>query len=65
MQVIHCGARPPRKPPAFPFGFDEASWGEVTDRVGVLRDHLEDPDASDDDIVEAATELRTYLRPMV
>lgn len=48
-----------------PFGFDDAGWGDITDRTGVLRDRLGDKDATDDDIVEAATELRTHLRPLV
>lgn len=48
-----------------PFGFDEATWGEITDLTGVLRDKLGDAEATDDEIVEAATALRSSLRPLV
>lgn len=48
-----------------PFGFDEAGWGAITDLTSTLRDHLADAEATDDDIVDAATALRTHLRPLV
>lgn len=48
-----------------PFGFDEATWGDITDLTGALRDKLSDAESTDDDIVEAATALRTHLRPLV
>jgi hypothetical protein len=48
-----------------PFGFDEAMWGTITDLVGALRDKLAEAESTDDDIVEAATALRTHLRPLV
>jgi hypothetical protein len=50
---------------SLPFGFDEATWGGITDLVGVLRDKLADAESTDDDIVEAATALRSELRPLV
>ena len=48
-----------------PFGFVEKDWTEITDLVGALRDVLADAGSTDDDVVEAATALRTHLRPLV
>lgn len=48
-----------------PFGFDEAAWGEITDLTGALREQLADAESTDDDVVEAATALRSHLRPLV
>ncbi len=48
-----------------PFGFDEAGWGAITDLTATLRDRLGDTEATNDEIVEAATNLRTHLRPLV
>jgi hypothetical protein len=48
-----------------PFGFDEAGWKAITDLVGALRDKLGEAEATDDEIVEAATALRSHLRPLV
>ena len=48
-----------------PFGFDEAAWKAITDLVGALRHELSEAEATDDEIVEAATALRSHLRPLV
>ena len=48
-----------------PFGFDEAGWGAITDLTGALREKLGEAESTDDDIVEAATALRSHLRPLV
>jgi hypothetical protein len=48
-----------------PFGFDEATWGGITDLVAALRDKLAEAESSDDEIVESATALRSELRPLV
>ncbi len=48
-----------------PFGFDEGTWGQITELTGTLRDALGDAESTDDDVVEAATALRTTLRPLV
>ena len=48
-----------------PFGFDEAGWGAITDLVEVLRDALSETDTTDDEVVEAATALRSHIRPLV
>jgi hypothetical protein len=50
---------------SLPFGFDEATWGGITDLVGALREKLAEAESTDDEIVEAATALRTHLRPLV
>ncbi len=48
-----------------PFGFSDADWTAINDLVEALRDLLGAEEADDDDIVEAATALRTHLRPIV
>lgn len=50
---------------AVPFGFDESDWGTIAELVSTLRERLDDADATDDEVVEAATDLRTHLRPLV
>ena len=50
---------------AVPFGFDEADWSAIAELTATLRERLEDADATDDEVVEAATELRSHLRPLV
>ena len=50
---------------AVPFGFADTDWTAITDRVVVLRDLLGEAGSIDDDIVEAASELRSHLRPLV
>ncbi len=50
---------------ALPFGFAEADWTAIKEAVVVLRERLGDAEAEDDDIEEAATALRTLLRPLV
>ncbi len=48
-----------------PFGFDAAAWAEITDLVDALREKLGEAETTDDEIVEAATTLRSHLRPLV
>ena len=48
-----------------PFGFSDGDWTAITDLVEALRTLLGEEEAGDDDIVEAATALRTQLRPIV
>lgn len=48
-----------------PFGFAQGDWDQVTVRVTALRDLLSDAESTDDQIVEAARDLRTHLRPLV
>ncbi|HEX7134567.1 MAG TPA: hypothetical protein VF228_18480 [Iamia sp.] len=50
---------------SLPFGFDEGGWGAITDLAGALRDKLSEAESTDDEIVEAATALRSHLRPLV
>ena len=50
---------------AVPFGFAESDWATVGDLVAELRSRLGDPEAQDEDIEEAATALRSFLRPLV
>ena len=50
---------------SLPFGFDEAGWGAITDLVGALREKMSEAESTDEEIVEAATALRTHLRPLV
>lgn len=50
---------------AVPFGFVEADWTAITDRVEALADLLGETESSDDDITSAATDLRSHLRPLV
>lgn len=48
-----------------PFGFGEDDWLDVTARVATLRDLLADAESTDEQITEAARDLRTRLRPLV
>ncbi len=48
-----------------PFGFAQGDWDEVTARVTALRDLLGDAESTDDQIIEAARDLRAHLRPLV
>jgi hypothetical protein len=48
-----------------PYGFERATWAKVGLRAGALRKLLENEDAEDEDVVEAAEELRDLLHPMV
>jgi len=48
-----------------PFGFDEATWQPIVDGSVALHDLLAEADSSDEDIVEAASDLRGVLRPLV
>ncbi len=48
-----------------PFGFAEGDWTAIKAAVDVLRGRLGDAEAQDEDIEEAATALRTLLRPLV
>ena len=48
-----------------PFGFAEGDWSAIKAAVVALRERLGDADAQDDDIEEAATTLRSLLRPLV
>ncbi|WCO66421.1 hypothetical protein PO878_18135 [Iamia majanohamensis] len=48
-----------------PFGFDESGWEAINAAAAVLRERLGDADAGDEEIEEAATALRTLLRPLV
>lgn len=48
-----------------PFGFIDADWEAITDRVSGLRELLGEADSTDDEIIEAATALRSHLRPLV
>ena len=48
-----------------PYGFERATWAKVGLRAGALRKLLENDDADDDAVVEAAEELRDLLHPMV
>jgi len=48
-----------------PFGFDQPGWTAITDLVGALRDKLGEAESTDEEIIEAATALRSHLRPLV
>ena len=48
-----------------PFGFDESGWEAINAAAAVLRERLGDAEAGDEEIEEAATALRTLLRPLV
>lgn len=48
-----------------PFGFAQGDWDAVAARVTALRDLLSDAESTDDQIVEAARDLRSHLRPLV
>lgn len=48
-----------------PFGFIDADWEAITDRVSGLRELLGEADSTDDEIIEAASALRSHLRPLV
>lgn len=52
---------------ATPFGFSPPVWTELVEQAGVLRQLLETEEETvdDDAVVEAATKLRTTLRPYV
>jgi hypothetical protein len=50
---------------ALPFGFDELGWAAITDLAGDLREKLAEAESTDEEIVEAATALRSHLRPLV
>ncbi len=48
-----------------PYGFERRTWAQVGLRAGALRKALEDDAPDDDVVVEAASELRDLLHPMV
>ncbi|HXH55854.1 hypothetical protein [Iamia sp.] len=50
---------------AVPFGFAEDDWQAITDLVVALRELLSEAGTGDEEIVEAATALRSHLRPLV
>lgn len=50
---------------AAPFGFDEAVWARITGASAVLVSGIEDADTGDEQIEEAAAELRDLLRHWV
>ncbi len=48
-----------------PYGFSPAVWKDITARAVALRDLLEAVETDDDEVIEAATGLRTALRQYV
>jgi hypothetical protein len=50
---------------AVPFGFSDADWTAINELVEALRELLGAEEAGDEEIIEAATALRTHLRPIV
>lgn len=48
-----------------PYGFERATWAKVGLRAGALRGLLEKDNPDDEDVVEAAENLRDLLHPMV
>lgn len=53
-----AGTRPP-------YGFSPAAWTTIQAQAAAVMTTLEDPDATPDQVIEAATTLRTTLRPLV
>lgn len=48
-----------------PFGFAQSDWDAITTQVATLRDLLAEAESTDDQITEAAGDLRNTLRPLV
>lgn len=62
LSVVDATARAAALP--LPYGFAPALWRDVVGRAEALREAIES-DADDDTVIEAATALRTALRPLV